>query len=343
MLDFLKKNFDWLLPVLLILFGGFLEVYYYFMRFSRADGVVEWVGILIGVGLTVLLMAVSWQKRTVLKVFLIVFSVIATSGGQSFSLIEKNKENVQAQSADELKLLEAEQASLVKEYAQIQERISTSIKSLEDQFEYKNTLATAETRKAEISQRQKEIQVEIKGLNKDQTNVEAANIYSFYADLFGEVVPVSWIKFILHTLLSIFIAIMAPTGISALLRAQNRETAEVPRVSEVPVVVAEAGVAEVAPASLPQVVSKSGVEVGNVVGLNQYIKRVWERQGVDADTTDEVMADEFGMSVAQVKKLRIKLMMMNWEEGPVAKYYASGCVLQYEPKVIEKIIKKLGE
>lgn len=81
-----------------------------------------------------------------------------------------------------------------------------------------------------------------------------------------------------------------------------------------------------------------------VVGLNVYMERLWELQQVKADTGDGAMADQLGCSVDRIKKLRLKLMMLNWKEGPAIKQKPGGSwILQYSPDKVRQIIVKLQE
>ena len=91
-------------PIILVILGSFLEIYYYYFRFS-VDGVNIIVSIIIAVALTVLLTLVSiYYSRKIawfLLIPLAIYSIITTSSGQSFSLGIVRDENT-AELAQEL-------------------------------------------------------------------------------------------------------------------------------------------------------------------------------------------------------------------------------------------------
>lgn len=213
-----------ILPTLLIIAGSFLEVYYYAFRFAN-EGVPIWLSIIIGGALTALLAAVTIKRGTVISALLIislaVFSIVTTSAGQAFSLnvelIEQAENTVnQANISDELEEISIDIDRLNNEYDSLSEQIAGTITTLENRYEWKNTLKSAEDRQGEITARLsvlKDRRQELRALQTTRADIESIdkNIYTFYSDLFG--FDAKWLQFILQTILSGFIALMAPFGI----------------------------------------------------------------------------------------------------------------------------------
>jgi len=217
----MKKN----LSIAMILIGSFLEVYYYTFRFT-ADGIPWWLGIIIGAGLNLLLMLlVYWKKNSLMIIFLIAYSVISTSAGQTFSIIEKQKSEIEAKVSPEKKRIEKEIELLQEERAGLSGQISGTIKTLEDRYEWQNTLGKAEKRIEEIEGQIKTYNKSIEDLTKGQTITEN-NIYTFYESLLKGIIGKDFLKFIFHTILSVFIALMAPTGIKIMMSGQEEKPAE---------------------------------------------------------------------------------------------------------------------
>jgi hypothetical protein len=75
--------------ILMIGLGSFLEIHYYKFRFEN-DGIETWLAIIIGIALTLFLcLAIFERKKKLMKLLiisLVIYSVLATSAGQSFSL-----------------------------------------------------------------------------------------------------------------------------------------------------------------------------------------------------------------------------------------------------------------
>lgn len=201
-----------ILSASMILIGSFLEVYYYQFRFT-ADGVNIWLGVVIGFGLNLLLLLlVYWNKNTILIIALILYSVISTSAGQTFSMIEKQKSEISEMVNPEKNRILEDIKTLETERNNINNQINNTVTSLEDRYEWKNTLAAAEGRKTEIESQIKNYNNKIDELT-DNIELEEKNVYTFYSALIGGVIPKDILKFLFHTALSIFIALMMPTGI----------------------------------------------------------------------------------------------------------------------------------
>jgi hypothetical protein len=204
----------------MILIGSFLEIYYYTYRFT-ADGIPWWLGIIIGAGLNLLLMLlVYWKKNSLMIIFLIAYSVISTSAGQTFSIIEKQKIEAEAKADPEKKRIEKEIELLQEERSGLSDQINGTIKTLEDRYEWQNTLGKAEKRITEIEEQIKTYNKAVEDLTKGET-IKENNIYTFYENLMQGIIGKDFLKFVFHTVLSVFIALMAPTGIKIMLSSNG--------------------------------------------------------------------------------------------------------------------------
>lgn len=82
----MKKIFAYILVIL----GSFLEVFYNSYRYHQ-DGIPLAICIIIGLALNIFLLVCVMEKRPVLATMLIIFSILSTSSGQTFALINKDK------------------------------------------------------------------------------------------------------------------------------------------------------------------------------------------------------------------------------------------------------------
>jgi hypothetical protein len=212
-----KKYIKYIPAGSLILFGYFTEVFWYRFRFV-SDGNSNAVAIAQGIALTIFLSVSVVIKNKVAKFALItglvIYSVIATAAGQSYSL-----ELVRLQSIREIQ--EQEQAQMKyddlqstidinrREWTQLQEQKSSL--SFEDQYEWKNTLARVNERIAELDTIIQQAQDEQIALIKD-SDIKPDDVYTYYGDIIG--VNPDVIQTILQLALSLFIALMAPVGIA---------------------------------------------------------------------------------------------------------------------------------
>jgi hypothetical protein len=211
------------LSIGLICLGSFLEVYYSAYRYIQ-DGIPVWLGIIIGLALNVFLMICMIQKRHVLALCLIVFSIISTSAGQTFSLIQKQSSEIVAAALPEVEELRKESEELGNEKSKIEAQIEETVKTLQDRYQWRNTLAAAEDRKREIERLILSNRERIDSLSDVQkTKIKENNIYTFYEGLTRDIFKADALKFILHTILSVFIALMAPAGILALGSEERKE------------------------------------------------------------------------------------------------------------------------
>lgn len=219
----MKKNF----AIALIIIGSFLEIYYYAFRFIN-DGTPFWLSIIIGIALTLFLSILTImrnKKRLVyfLMVPLFIYSVFCTSAGQTFSLITVEKANSAAAVQAEYNLetvndLKYQKESIQEEIKAINKRTNSTVKSLEDQYEWKNTYRIATERKQEletqlalINEKLNESRESAIINSRREEAIENENIYHFYGRLSN--IDAEIIQLILHGALSIFIAFMAPVGI----------------------------------------------------------------------------------------------------------------------------------
>ncbi|MDH4129834.1 MAG: hypothetical protein OEV44_13835 [Spirochaetota bacterium] len=211
---------------LLLLIGSGLEVLYYVYRFSQ-DGTGIIVSFIIGTGLTILLIVATYfkDKFKIVSLLLILsvgsYSVLATSAGQLFSLMTKENKSIQTVSQDSLsrekiKEYQADIIKLTAKWDKLESVINNSISSLDDSYTWKNTLAKAQKEQKEIDTNIAILRKNINDLRDKLTTSETiakkeTNIYKLYASLFNfsEV----WVQFVFQTILSVFIAIMAPFAI----------------------------------------------------------------------------------------------------------------------------------
>ncbi len=235
-----------LFAILLISLGSFLEIYYYAFRFTN-DGIETWLSIIIGITLTLLLCLaiLSRNKKGIMFLILtlIVYSVLATSAGQSFSLslvqTEEIQQDVQEQYIqDEISETQYRINQIDEKYMQIQAVIIGSTQTLEDRYTWKNTIAKAIGEQESLNNERIILKEYLSGLRSSsitheniETKKPSTNTYVFYNELTN--VPADWLQFIFQTWLSIFIAIMAPLGIT-ILQATKKQKEEKPKEEKKP-------------------------------------------------------------------------------------------------------------
>lgn len=217
-------------PPILIIFGSFLEIYYYAFRFTQ-DGVPLWLAIIIGSALTMFLVMLTIIRKKSFAVYflmvpLFIYSVFCTSAGQTFSLITTEKEQsvmaVQAElNLETIEDLKYQKRIIQTEIEGINKRVNATVGSLEDQYEWKNTYRIATERKQQLEQQLNEINKQLDTKKdtaiistKREEAIDNENIYHFYGRLSS--VDPEIIQLILHGALSLFIAFMAPIGIISL-------------------------------------------------------------------------------------------------------------------------------
>jgi len=146
-----------------------------------------------------------------------VYAVIQTSAGQTFSLLARD---AQAGKTDV-------NISLITEYKKNLERIDTeyatinkqmqSIKTTEDRANYGVTVGRMSGRLQTLNAERTKTIIELKALSEKQSTTEIKevnnmSVYDFYASM-PAWSGMDWLKFLFHTVLSIFIALMTPIGL----------------------------------------------------------------------------------------------------------------------------------
>ena len=139
---------------------------------------------------------IGWQFKAI-AIFLICFSVMSTSAGQTFMLLEKGKSETEAKYSEEVGEIAREIKELSDERVKINEQIGGTVQTLEDRYTWKNTLAMAETRKEEI-------EAQLKALKDRREKIVTGNVdtaggaalYDFYSGLTGGKVRPDWFKLI---------------------------------------------------------------------------------------------------------------------------------------------------
>lgn len=210
--------------LLLIGLGSFLEIYYYIVRFQN-DGIDFWLCLCIGVALTIALnLLVYGRDKKYFKIgiaIMIVYSVLATSAGQNFSFQNLNNETVseEIQSlyiSDDIEDVKNQIANIDERIYKIQSDIDQTVNSLSDRAYWGRSLPVAEKAIKDLKiERQnlrdylREITPMAKSYNKIKTTKQ--NLYQFYNELIP--IPVKLLQFLFQTILSMFIAAMAPMGI----------------------------------------------------------------------------------------------------------------------------------
>jgi hypothetical protein len=184
-----------------------------------------WLCWIIATGLNLLLnLSVYNFKKNRYWIILIVvlgsYSVVSTSAGQTFMLL-----SLETDVSTELKVSAIEKNTdllnevierLNSEAVNINNTLST-IQDIEHEANYRTTVRGARERLSEIDQERSEMLAKLMDLSTGQEavikeSIKATSVYDFY----GSIVEwnfTKWLKFIFHTVLSIVIAIMAPTGI----------------------------------------------------------------------------------------------------------------------------------
>lgn len=213
----MRKNIT---AFILIVVGVSLEIYYYGTRFI-ADGTWGPLAFFIGAGLNLLLITTVRKKKARYKILsfaLVVFSVVSTSAGQTFAMIQKGEREAKEVTAPEIASIEKENEELEKEIAELNSQITGTVTTLEDRYEWRNTLTKAEKqreeKRAKINENRKRL-YELRDGKKILSD-ERETVYTFYSGILRGKIGADMLKFILHTILSVFIALMAPVGILSL-------------------------------------------------------------------------------------------------------------------------------
>ncbi len=201
-------------PIFLIIVGNFLEIYYYSFRFTN-DSIPLWLAIIIGIGLTGLLtIATAFRKKPAswfLIITLVAYSIFATSAGQAFSLVTGQEQKAAKVNNAQIGKLEDEKTRKESRYQKIADMVDQSIETFEDAWTWRNTTARYEKDLKELDTEISDIENQIRSMMNPEIGEDETNIYYFYSRLFGW--DRKWLQFWLQTILSAFIAFMAPFGI----------------------------------------------------------------------------------------------------------------------------------
>ena len=216
----MKKLTLTVLSIALLSGGWFLEVYYYQFRFV-GDGTPFWIAIIIGVSLTLFLSSLFInmnKKKYMLSFVLILFSMFYTMSGQNYSYSKSQNAN---------STINSQAATIQNKYDYYTVRINETRKSIQ----YKDSILPDDIKDRtylnkngvqpllkEINGLKEELEIlEGKRDHLDLGNVEIVSLsaYEMLANDLGLSSPTP-LKLISQAVLSLFIALMAPSGIRIL-------------------------------------------------------------------------------------------------------------------------------
>lgn len=206
----------------LIVAGSFLEVFYIIARY-KPDGIFTPICIVIGIALNVFLMIATYNKNKALMIALIVFSVLNTSAGQTLSLKKSEVKTVSIVGIDETekqnKRYEKDIETLDSEIDAINKRLN-GFETMEEKAKYKNNVLADEQSVKDKRKEKERIEKLISDNTKEkktavEKSVQAESVYSFYGSM-NKWTSSDWLTFVLHTVFSFFMSIMAPYGIHTL-------------------------------------------------------------------------------------------------------------------------------
>jgi len=214
----MRKLANMMLAIVMVVVGWFLEIYYYWFRFT-GDGVDSKVALIIGAGLTLLLTSLFIEPTKLKKALivpLILFSVFCTTSGQAYSYGEKQRE------ANKTSNVEINKQQMIDNYNNsiigLQAQLESEIKLIDVDLKtraYLNTngvtptLENIENIKKDIKYYQglrDEILISLKPVEKEKT------AYEILADDLG-IYNANILKILSLISLSFFIAIMSPSGV----------------------------------------------------------------------------------------------------------------------------------
>lgn len=209
----------------MMLSGWFLEVYYYWFRLT-GDGVNKYVSIVIGSGLTLLLSSLFYNKKwykLLLAIPLICYSVFATTSGQNYSYSQANSINSTQTAIEQNKqrLFEQYTGDIKDIKKDIQTKNDILNMPLEDRAIWKTNgvipLQQEIDKLEEKLSRYEELQRSVSSTlsTSKETKKENLSAYELLAKDLGLTSPTP-LKLASQAILSLFIALMAPIGISIL-------------------------------------------------------------------------------------------------------------------------------
>ena len=214
-----------LFAIALILLGTPLEAYYYWYSFTQ-EGVPNVIAVLAATTLILLLSVAVYLTEInktwwLLSTAVAMFSVVSTSAGQDFAFLDiRNKEQrfleEKSWAKEDYERILTEISKLNEEYDSYIKELDSSISSLEDRYEWKNTSSTVEKLKQDNRRKKAEQEIKLQEARDKIVSVKIGintGLYEYYASLLGDRIPAHWLQFIKHTILSIFLMLASPTGV----------------------------------------------------------------------------------------------------------------------------------
>lgn len=210
--------------ITIIALGSFLDIYFYAFRFT-GDGMLMPIALITAVSLEILLAFAVYNAHTsywfvAVAVAVTIYATIQTSAGQTFALLSyvattgqeaehTGQDRIAIEAGKNLDRLAIEADTINK---QLQ-----SLSSVESRYMYANTISNATNRLNAISKERTEnfkiiSDQTTKKSDSEKSAVKNMSIYDFYASM-PRWSGLEWLKFIFHTILSAFIALMTPIGI----------------------------------------------------------------------------------------------------------------------------------
>ena len=214
-------------PALLIGFGWYAEIFWYFVRFT-ADGNAALLAAAQGIALTLFLSVAVVLPRSFWKVALmaslVIYSVFATTSGQAYNLdvvrLANVAEQTEAQQARrQLERIESLIEDKVEEIARLNQIKAEQTTSIADQSMWRTALANLNEDVAELEDDVRTLEADKLALVQIGA-VRPDDIYTRYSKLSG--LSVTFIETVFQLSLSLFIALMAPVGISLWPKSQKQ-------------------------------------------------------------------------------------------------------------------------
>lgn len=233
----IKNLLRYIPPAVLIVFGWYAEVYWYYFRFV-ADGNSVQVAIAQGVALTLFLSIAAtfkrgWGKRLLIGA-LVAYSVFATAAGQSYSLEIVRIANASETAKQEAALrriadIDADISVASAEKERLQAIRAEGAPTLADQSLWRTALANLNEDIAEQEAVIAALTAEKLSII-DTGEVKPPDIYTRYSNLTG--IPVVAVESIFQLVLSLFIALMAPVGVAIWPKPPKVKATRKPRIAE---------------------------------------------------------------------------------------------------------------
>jgi hypothetical protein len=173
------------------------------------------------------------RKWWILACGVAIFSVHSTSSGQAFAFFSAEAANAGILKEKEFAQKDYERADkeltkLTEEYSKMEEEVSSTVKTLEDRYKWKNTSSMVEELKNTNLVRQSEARDKLassKSILLKITSEVKIGLYEYYANLLQNKLSSSSLQFFDHLYLSILLMLAAPTGVK-LWGSKHKETDE---------------------------------------------------------------------------------------------------------------------